>query len=39
MDLPQELTQSAICRGTILHSTLFEEIDHGTTRSFAPPAS
>lgn len=29
MDLPQELTQSAICRGTILHSTLFEEIDHG----------
>lgn len=29
MDLPLTLVASGIKRGTILHSTLFEDIDHG----------
>lgn len=29
MELPQKLTESVIRRGTILHSTLFDNIDHG----------
>lgn len=29
MELPANLIESSITRGTILHSTIFEEIDHG----------
>lgn len=29
MDLPSELLERRINRGTILHSTMFENIDHG----------
>lgn len=29
MELPQKLTESVICRGAILHSTQFDDIDHG----------
>lgn len=29
MDLPSKLAKLAIERGTILHSTIFEDIDHG----------
>lgn len=29
MDLPSELLEGRINRGTILHSTMFENIDHG----------